>query len=455
MEKANIIRILNETRVYPSSGCVDEATVPLTFFDAIWIHGQLVERIFFYPLPQQYTTDHFINSIIPSLTSSLSLTLHHFYPLAGKLIRLSPNSNDFAIHYKHGDSVPFTIAESLADFQALSSNHPHPFNDVYPDLVPILDKFSDDSKPLLSLQVTFFPKYSGITIGIALNHIAGDGPSFMHFFKSWALSCSSSGAVPLLQPPPLFDNSLVNDPHGCCSIFLQDSLSPSADKQRPVSSAPAISDSPVCATFSLDSDHIQRLKNNFYKKSKLNKTPSSFAVTCAYAWVCFVKAQGYSTQQRANFCFTVDCRERLKPPLPANFFGNCIGPGFVEEDVEKLIGQDGVLVACEAIITTIEECRHDVLRDVEGWMRKFGAWVANGRLLTVAGSPKFGVYGIDFGWGKPCKVEVVSIAKTGAMSLAERKDEQGGIELGFVMPKAIMDQFASLFSKGLQVLISS
>ncbi|KAM0947439.1 putative anthocyanin 6''-O-malonyltransferase [Dioscorea sansibarensis] len=233
MEKANRLRVLNEVRVYPSSGCVDEATLPLTFFDAIWINSHPVERIFFYPLPQHYSTTHFINSIVPSLTSSLSLTLHHFYPLEGKLIRShSPNSStDFAIHYKHDDSVSFTVAESLADFQALSSNHPHPFNDVYP-LVPILDKFSDDSKPLLSLQVTFFPKNSGISIGIAINHIAGDGPSFIHFFRSWALSCSSSGSVPLLQPPPLFDNSLVNDPHGCyISIFLQDLLSPSADKR--------------------------------------------------------------------------------------------------------------------------------------------------------------------------------------------------------------------------------
>ncbi|KAH7663544.1 Transferase protein [Dioscorea alata] len=454
MEKANGLKILNEIRVYPSSGCVDEATIPLTFFDIIWIQGQPIERIFFYPLPQHHsTTDDFISSIVPSLTSSLSLTLHHFYPLAGKLVRHSPNSNDFAIHYKHGDSVSFTIAESHADFQSLSSNNPLPFHEVY-TLVPILDKFSDDSKPLLSLQATFFPN-AGISIGIAFHHITADGSAIGLFYKSWALSCSSSGSVPLLQLPPVFDKSLVNDPHGFYSIFLQDLLSPSADKQCPGSSAPAVSDSAVCATFSLGSDHIQRLKNKFYKKSKQKKTPSSFAVTCAYAWVCFVKAQEYSTQERAYFCFPVDCRERLKPPLPANFFGNCIGPGFVEEDVEKLIREDGVLVACEAIVTTIEECRHDVLRDAEGWMKKFGAWASSGRLLTVAGSPKFGVYGIDFGWGKPCKVEIVSIAKTGAMSLAERKDEQGGFELGFVMAKAITDEFSSVFSKGLEVLISS
>ncbi|KAM0947438.1 putative isoflavone-7-O-beta-glucoside 6''-O-malonyltransferase [Dioscorea sansibarensis] len=454
MTTSNELRVLNQIKVQPSSGCVDEATLPLTFFDVMWIHAHPVERIFFYPLPPHYSTTHFINSIVPSLTSSLSLTLHHFYPLAGKLIRShSPNSStDFAIHYKHGDSVSFTVSESLADFQALSSNHPLPFNEVY-TLVPIPEKFSDDSKPLLSLQVTFFPKYAGISIGIAFHHVAGDGSVFGHFFKSWALSCGSSGSVPLLQPPPVFDKSLVKDPHGCCSLFLQQLLSSPSD-QGPGSSKLEVLNDPVCSTFCLGSDHIQALKKNFSMKSKDNKTPSTFTVVCAYAWVCHVKAQGYSTKERVPFVFAVDCRGRLKPPLPSTFFGNCVRPGVAEEDAEKLVGEDGVVVACEAIMRAIDAFKDDALNDVVGWMEKTVACIGAGRMLSLAGSPKLGIYETDFGWGRPIKIVITSIQKTGAMSLSERRDEDG-VEIGLVLPKATMDEFSSIFSSGLQLLSAS
>ncbi|PQQ10726.1 phenolic glucoside malonyltransferase 1-like isoform X1 [Prunus yedoensis var. nudiflora] len=73
--------------------------------------------------------------------------------------------------------------------------------------------------------------------------------------------------------------------------------------------------------------------------------------------------------------------------------------------------------------------------------------------MGVAGSPRFGIYDTDFGWGRPSKVEVVSIEETGAMSLAESRDGiPGDVEVGLVLEKHHMQAFASLFAKGLQDL---
>ncbi|GMN36566.1 hypothetical protein TIFTF001_042463 [Ficus carica] len=68
----------------------------------------------------------------------------------------------------------------------------------------------------------------------------------------------------------------------------------------------------------------------------------------------------------------------------------------------------------------------------------------------VAGSPRFGVYEVDFGWGKPEKVEIVSVERTGAMALVESRDGSGGIEIGLVLKKHKMDVFSSLFHAGLE-----
>ena len=53
-----------------------------------------------------------------------------------------------------------------------------------------------------------------------------------------------------------------------------------------------------------------------------------------------------------------------------------------------------------------------------------------GHGVGVAGSPRFGVHGIDFGWGKPRKVEIVSVDRTRAISMAESRDGSEGIEIG-------------------------
>ncbi|KAJ0969648.1 hypothetical protein J5N97_022525 [Dioscorea zingiberensis] len=226
------------------------------------------------------------------------------------------SSTDFEIHYKHGDSVSLTVAESHADFQLLSSNHAQPFNDVY-TLVPVPDKFSDDSKPLLSLQVTFFPN-SGISISIALHHAACDGPSFMHFFKSWALSYRSEGSVTLFHPPPMFDRSLVNDHHGCLSIFLQDLFSFPAEEAPGSSKLMIWDDLCLCYTPSRFGAH-PKFEEDLLHKVLGELTPSSFTVACAYAWVCYVKTRDYSIKESIFLVRSLIVGES-RSPGPAAFF---------------------------------------------------------------------------------------------------------------------------------------
>ena len=69
-------------------------------------------------------------------------------------------------------------------------------------------------------------------------------------------------------------------------------------------------------------------------------------------------------------------------------------------------------------------------------------------ILGVAGSNRFGVYGSDFGWGKPAKVEITSVDRALTIGLAESKDGNGGVEVGLVLNKHVMDLFATLFRHG-------
>lgn len=71
------------------------------------------------------------------------------------------------------------------------------------------------------------------------------------------------------------------------------------------------------------------------------------------------------------------------------------------------------------------------------------------RVVTVTGSPKFRLYDTGFGWGRPRKVDIFSIEGTGAISLAESRNGDGGIEVGLALLKPEMDHFASAFEEGL------
>lgn len=61
--------------------------------------------------------------------------------------------------------------------------------------------------------------------------------------------------------------------------------------------------------------------------------------------------------------------------------------------------------------------------------------------IMVTWSSKFGDYGMDFGWGRPKKVDITTVHKTKATSMVESRNGSGGVEIGMVLKKDEMDHF--------------
>ena len=133
-------------------------------------------------------------------------------------------------------------------------------------------------------------------------------------------------------------------------------------------------------------------------------------------------------------------------PVPQEYLGNCLRPCFVEVATRDLLAA----AAIGAAIRALDDGEGGVMAGAEGWFQKILSLVPH-RPMSVGGSPRYGVYGTDFGLGRPRKVELVSIDKTpGTVSLAEGTDEgRRGIEVGVALPEAEMARFASCFSDGL------
>ncbi|KAL6330222.1 hypothetical protein AAG906_040144 [Vitis piasezkii] len=399
MASFEMVNVLEHCRLAPAPGTVDEKSLPLTFFDIPWLHFPLIQHLFFYEFP--YPKSHFIDTIIPLLKHSLSLALKHFYPFAGKLI-FPPNFGKPEIRYVSGDAVSLVFAESNKDFNHITGNHQRnvaEFHSLVAQLPPVSIISDSLVAPLLAVQVTLFPN-SGICIGFTFRRVTADGNACTRFIRSWA-SINKVGR----------ETTMVES-----------------------GSQPQLSTNKVIATFILGQSHVQQLK-----KWVLSQCPTSyvstFTVTCAYVWTCMVKARERSGEKVTedefeHFVFGADCRALLQPPLPATYFV-----------AAKTIG--------EAIQERLRK-KEGVLKDAEKWISEFETRKED-RIVGVAGSPRFAVYDIDFGLGKPKKSEVVSIDMTGSISLNECKNDKESFEIGLSLPKIKMDAFEDIFANGFQV----
>ncbi|KAL2483266.1 Anthocyanin 5-aromatic acyltransferase [Forsythia ovata] len=102
---------------------------------------------------------------------------------------------------------------------------------------------------------------------------------------------------------------------------------------------------------------------------------------------------------------------------------------------------------------TIKKLDVDVLGDAKNWISKWKMLLESELHVTIIGSPKLKFYNLDFGWGKPKKVEVsIDELQAQAISLCESRNVVGGIEIGLTLPKSKMDHFSALFNKGLNNL---
>ncbi|OMO61690.1 Transferase [Corchorus olitorius] len=215
----NTIKVLEDhvSHVSPPPNSVPTTSLPLNFFDMKFLPSAPVQPLFFFEFP--FPTSFFMQNILPNFKASLSLTLQHFFPLAGNLVLPPPPQIPY-IHYKEGDSVSLFVNESTADFNHLASNNARKFQELQ-SLVPTLPpaaKGSDNSfmqKPLLAIQVTVFPLV-GISIGFAFYHVVADGRAFIHFMKSFASVFSSRGDMTCLKDSfPKFNRDLIEDPLDC------------------------------------------------------------------------------------------------------------------------------------------------------------------------------------------------------------------------------------------------
>ncbi|KAL0355087.1 UNVERIFIED_CONTAM: Malonyl-coenzyme:anthocyanin 5-O-glucoside-6'''-O-malonyltransferase [Sesamum radiatum] len=407
--------ILETCRVPAAPCAASELSMPLTFLDIPWLHFNPIRRLLFYNFP--CSKQYFLETVAPKLKESLSLTLRHYLLVAGNVIFYLNSEKVPEIRYVAPDSaISLTIAESASGFDDIIGNHVRDADRFY-EFVPEIDPVTNES---------------GLYSSMGFDQQTWGDEEFL----------TKQG-----ESLPVLDRSVINDPSGINTIFLK------VIKDDPLKSTSfPLPTNRVRATYILRQTDIQKLKDLVLRKKPDLGQVSSFVVTVSYVWTCFVKSgEQVDDDELEFFVFVANIRGRIDPPVPANYFGNCLGHGMAIIEHKQLVGEEGFVMAAEAIADQIKNKvnkNDEVLKGVEHWVSDMKTRNAI-RVLWVSGSPKFDLSNADFGWGRARKLEVVSTDEEEySMSLCKSSD--GGLEIGMSLPKARMEAFAAIFDDGLK-----
>ena len=350
-----------------------------------------------------------------------------------------------------------TVAEADGDFDHFCGHRSKDAGEFH-RLVPRLSESGEG--PMMAVQITIFSN-AGISVGIALHHAIADGRTVTNFMKTWS-SIHRNDENTLMNsfpfPLPFYDRSVIKEVNGLKEMLLQQWRK----HKKTLNKTSREDDDLIRATFLMSPREMEKVKQWIVSHCKRKSKPppphlSAYVLTCAFVWICLCEARaGRATTAPPETCFfgfNAGGITRLDYAVPAAYLGNCVAFGRAAAARKELMGEEGIVAAAEAIGRKIKELDAEVLGGAERWISDWEVLIESDNHLVILGSPKLNLYEVDFGWGRPMKIEEISIdgMKSG-ISLTESRDFKGGIEIGLLLPHNQMDVFASLFHGGLKVL---
>ncbi|KAJ4957767.1 hypothetical protein NE237_024878 [Protea cynaroides] len=392
-------------------------------------------------------------SAIDILRDSLSKVLVQFYPLAGR------------VHSIGGGRLELECnALGAKLFEAESEAVINDFGDFRPTpeirkLIPRVDYNTPINElPLLLMQLTRF-HCGGIAVGVAISHIIVDGLTALQFINSWAKVARGEKLEVTLfldrtvlhasEPPvePIFDHVEFGSPP---VLLGRSDASVERKKETTV------------AMLRLTSDQVEKLKNkaNEGRTEESGRVFSRYEAVAGHMWRCACKARAHDNEQLTKLRVVVDCRNRLRPPLPQGYFGNATFPttptSLAGELLAKPLGYASgkIREAVEKMTDEYVRSTIDFLKsqdDLTPFRTSFhtvgctqGVFFGNPNLAVTSwvGLP---IYDADFGWGKPIHMGPGSLGFDGKSFILPGREGDGSFIVALRLQVAHMDDFKKFF----------
>ncbi|KAH7520209.1 uncharacterized acetyltransferase At3g50280 [Ziziphus jujuba] len=402
-------RFISTTSIQPATADKElPQRIELTPWDlALLLADPIQKGLLFHKPTSQLPT----NTLIHHLKSTFSATLDIFYPLAGRLALVQNDDVDctssFFLHcngegaqFLHASANDITVADILQPL-----NIP---DDIVDSFFPMneVSNYEGTSKPLLAVQVTEL--VDGIFIGCTINHTVLDGTSFWHFFNTWSRISRSCGGGDdgdgdrVSEFPPVFDRRQYL--HGIVELPLRIPF-PRYNEIPKKPTPPPLKQ----RMFHFSRERIAQLKAKANAEMETDKI-SSLQTLMAHLWISITRVRNLEKDESVTYGITMGMRGRTKPELPQHYLGNSIKLEIVKTTAGELLENGLGWAAWEMNKVIASQTSEEVRKFIEDW-GKNPVVVNPGQviqskctMLITGSSPRFNVYGNDFGWGKPIAV---------------------------------------------------
>jgi hypothetical protein len=377
---------------------VEESKRPfyLTPWDFLMLTANYIQKgLLFTKPPAADDQEGIINTLLDMLKNSLSLTLVHFYPLAGRLVTQQNENPPSCVIFVDCDNNPgakfIHAALDMTISDILSSV----------DVPLVVQSFFDHGRalnydghtmPLLSIQVTELE--DGIFIGCSMNHCIADGTSYWHFFNSWSEIFQAQGNDISIARPPIHKRwfpdgygPIINLPFTYQDEIIRRSEEPELRER----------------VFHFSSKSIAKLKAKANEEYKTNKI-SSFQSLSALLWRCITRARRLPLDQITSCKLATNNRSRMDPHLSQDYFGNSVHVVVGVATAGELLEQSLGWAAWQLHQAVVDHTDKVVRGLLDGWLQSpfifQHAQFFDRYCVLMGSSPRFNVYGNEFGMGK-------------------------------------------------------
>ncbi|GMP24545.1 hypothetical protein CsSME_00001772 [Camellia sinensis var. sinensis] len=387
-ERLTKLKIVSKTHVKPNK-TLGRRECQLVTFDLPYIGFYYNQKLLMY---KGCGSD--FEDMVERLKDGLGVVLEDFYQLAGKLVK--DEDGVFRVEYDDdmdGVEVVVAAAEEIHVADLMVDDSTSVGSSKLKELLPYNGILNLEGlhRPLLAVQLTKLR--DGLAMGCAFNHAILDGSSTWHFMRSWAEICTGCQTISV---PPFLDRSKARNTRVVLNL-------------SPPSHDPTIANTPDPPLrekiFKFSESAIVQIKSEVNNNLSDGSKPfSTFQSLSSHLWKAITRARQLKPEDIAVFTVFADCRKRVDPPMPENYFGNLIQAIFTGMAAGLLVanppefGAGLIQKAIEMHDSKAIDARNS---EWESNPRIFQYKDAGGNCVAVGSSPRFKVYEMDFGWGKP------------------------------------------------------
>ncbi|TVU39130.1 hypothetical protein EJB05_12535, partial [Eragrostis curvula] len=391
-------------------------TIHLTPWDLRMITIDYIQKGVLLPKPtsDRETHPHPV-AVVDHLASAFARALARFHPFAGRLV-VDERAGDGSVTVSlrcTGEGAEFVHAAAPGVTAADVTGALYIPRDLVASLFPLNGLLSADATsyagdggssrraaPLLAAQVTELA--DSWFVAASLNHAVGDGTTFWHF------DLSRSGGKASERPAPVLERWFLDT----CPVPVPLPFAKLDHVVRRCDHAPPLEE----CFFHFSAESVKKLKgraNAVVQNGEVATdavTISSLQSLLAHLWRSVCRARQIEPSQETTFVLLIGCRGRVKGIPTAGYVGNAVVPCKVKSTAGEIVDKGLGWTALQLNRTVASFDEATMVRDsLERWVREprfsYTADLLSGSsALGTGGSPRFDVYGNDFGWGKPVAV---------------------------------------------------